>query len=142
MDGGFRGRKGMGSLSTDQQLAAVEDFQQRLTDFDRTSDEIVSRLREASLPEAEAVEVERARQELRSAIDAHIASSSSITSSEGLMAWRAEAGRLVGLANRFVDHARASLLGEAGTRPWKVVLALVLGTAVVGAAAWGLARIQ
>lgn len=140
MDGGFRGLRG--SVTTDQQLAAVEDFQQRLVDFDRTSTEIVQRLREASLPEAEAVEVERARAELRSAIDAHVAASSQITSSEALMAWRTEAGRLVGLANRFVGQVRQSLVGETNTRPWKVVLALVLGTAVVSAAAWGLAKIQ
>lgn len=140
MDGGFRGLRG--SVTTDQQLAAVEDFQQRLVDFDRTSTEIVQRLREASLPEAEAVEVERAREELRSAIDAHVAASSQITSSEALMAWRTEAGRLVGLANRFVGQVRQSLVGETNTRPWKVVLALVLGTAVVSAAAWGLAKIQ
>lgn len=140
MDGGFRGLRG--SITTEQQLAAVEDFRSRLIDFDATSEMIVQRLREASLPQAEAVEVERARQELRSAIDAHIGASSQVTSSEALMSWRTEAGRLVGLANAFVQQVRRSLVGETNTRPWKVALALGFGVAVVGAVAWGLGRIQ
>lgn len=144
IDGGFRGRKGLAaaSVGTQQQLAAVDDFQSRLTEFDRTSREIVTRLRDASLPQAEAVELDRALTEMRSTIDAHVAASSNISSSEELMAWRTEAGRLVSLANRFVQHARQSVLAETATRPWKVVLALALGTAVLGAAAWSLARLS
>jgi flagellar basal body rod protein FlgG len=140
IDGGFRGLKG--SIGSQQQLAAVEDFQNRLIDFDRTSNLIIDRLREASLPEAEAVEIERARQELRSAIDQHTLASSNVNTSEALMAWRTEAGRLVGLANQFVRATSQSLRAETSTRPWKVVIALVLGTAIVSAAAWGLAKIQ
>lgn len=143
MDGGFRGVKGLrGSVTSEQQLAAVEDFQRRLLDFDRTSAAVVERLRQASLPQAEAVEVERARQELHAAINAHILASSNVSSSQELMDWRTEAGRLVGLANTFVAHARTALVAETGTRPWKIVLAILAGTAVVTGAAWALSRVQ
>jgi hypothetical protein len=142
IDGGFRGRKGVGNLSTEQQLTEIDNFEARLSRFRSTRDLVAQRLRAAALPAADSQVIDATMTALEERIDAHIASSSQLRTSADLLAWRAEAGRIVALADAFVQQSRALLQGETAVRPWKVVLALVIGGSIVSAVAWGLARVR
>lgn len=142
IDGGFRGRKGVGSLTTAQVLDEVEAFEVRLAPFRQAVSMARQRIAAGGLPVAEAREIEAAASTLEGLIDQHIAASSQVASSSDLLAWRNAATLLVSRAQAFVTRAGTAVQAEAGTRPWKIALGLVIGSSVVSLLVWGLAQVQ
>jgi len=142
IDGGFRGRKGVGNLTTDQLLSEVESFEARLGSFRQSAQIAKQRIAAGALSQADARSLDEAITALEERIDTHIARSGELQNASALLAWRAEAGRIVTLAQAFVQQSRALVQSESMSRPWKVAIALTIGTAVIGAAAWALGQVR
>lgn len=142
IDGGFRGRKGMGSLTTTQVLDEVESFQGRLVLFREAVVRVRRQITAGELPVVEARQIEAVARELEDLIDAHIASSAELRTSADLLDWRTRAGRLVDRASAFVATTMTAVRAESTTRPWKIALGLTLGASAVALLVWGLGQVE
>lgn len=142
IDGGFRGRKGVGNLSTEQVLSEVESFEARLGTFREAATQAKRQIAAGVLPQATARALDATITALEDRANAHVEASSNLQSASELLAWRAEAGRIVALAQAFVAQARGFVRVETSTRPWKIALALVVGTAVIFGAARVLGQVR
>lgn len=153
IDGGFRGRRGVAGgaaaqttsssgITSEQQISELESFNHRLGDYMAVREMLVDKISRAQIRGDDAELLRRAMDSLDDRIDAHAAALSQVQNAEGLMAWRGAAGVLVTAAQNFATRVRSAIGEEGALRPWKIVLALVLGGAVLGTAAWWLAQVK